>query len=199
MNGVSIMVSFLAPMLALILLLARLARALRWQPRGAGWCVGLGLLSLGVLFLPVGGFPLARVLVVFQDHWSVPLLAWLVAGVAKTFFNTELLRAEDRRAMWIFGSVSGLFLYPLALGLGPVDSFAWGWRFGPLFVVVGIVAMMLQCRRNRLGLVLLLTFCAWLARLPESGNLWDCLIDPVFFFASLGCLASSLIRKPKAV
>ena len=193
----AVIVSFVAPMLALMILFAMLARKLRFNPRGAGWCVGLGLIALGTLMIPVAGLPLARVLAAVIDHWSVPFLVFLLAGVSKTFFGVELLRREDRRAMWIFGVVTGVILYPLALGIGPVDPFAYGWHFGPLFVLVGIVALYLQWRQNRFGVVLLLAIIAWLAGVAESGNLWDCLADPVFFFVSIGALVASLVAKPK--
>ena len=193
----AVIVSFVAPMLALMILFAMLARKLRFNPRGAGWCVGLGLIALGTLMIPVAGLPLARVLAAVIDHWSVPFLVFLLAGVSKTFFGVELLRREDRRAMWIFGVVTGVILYPLALGIGPVDPFAYGWHFGPLFVLVGIVALYLQWRQNRFGVVLLLAISAWLAGVAESGNLWDCLADPVFFFVSIGALVASLVAKEK--
>lgn len=193
----AVIVSFIAPMLALMILFAALARRLGFNPRGAGWCVGLGLIALGTLMIPVTGLPLARVLAAVVDHWSVPLLALLVAGVAKVFFGAELLRREDRQAMWIFGAVVGFVLYPLALGIGSIDPFAYGWHFSPLFVLVGVVAMILQWRRNRFGVVLLLAFYAWLVGAAESLNLWDCLTDPVFFFVSLGALVMSLVTKSK--
>ncbi len=193
----AVIVSFIAPMLALMILFAALARRLRFNPRGAGWCVGLGLIALGTLMIPAAGLPMARVLAAVMDHWSVPLLALLTAGVGNTFFGAELLRREDRRAMWVFGVVISVILYPLALGIGSIDSFAYGWHFGPLFVLVGCVAMLLQWRRNRFGIVLLLALFAWLAGVAESGNLWDCLTDPVFFFVSIGALVMSFVTKSK--
>lgn len=193
----AVIVSFIAPMLVLMILFAALARRLKFDPRGAGWCVGLGLIALGTLMFPVSGLPLARVLAAVMDHWSVPLLALLVAGVSNTFFGTELLRREDRRVMWIFGAVTGAILYPLALGVGPIDPFAYGWHFGPLFVLAGIVAVLLQWQRNRFGIVLVLAIVAWLVGVAESGNLWDCLTDPGFFFVSIGALAASLVAKSK--
>lgn len=193
----AVTISFVAPMLALMILFAVLARQLRFHPCGAGWCVGLGLIALGTLMIPVAGLPLARVLAAVMDHWSFPFLVFLLAGVSKTFFGVELLRREDSRAMWVFGVAAGVILYPLALGIGPVDPFAYGWHFGPLFVLVGIVALYLQWRQNRFGVVLLLAIIAWLAGVAESGNLWDCLTDPVFFFVSIGALVASLVAKMK--
>ena len=180
-----------------MILLAALARKLRFIPCGAGWCVGLGLIALGTLMIPVAGLPLARVLAAVMDHWSVPLLALLTAGVSTTFFGAELLRREDLRGLWVFGVVAGVALYPLALGIGSVDPFAHGWHFGPLFVLIGSVTLYFQWRRNRFGVVLLVAMFAWLAGIAESGNLWDCLIDPVFFFVSVGVLVKSLVTKSK--
>ena len=90
-----------------------------------------------------------------------------------------------------------MVFYPLALGIGSVDPFAYGWHFGPLFVLVGCTAMLLQLQGNRFGVVLLLAFFAWLAGVAESGNLWDCLTDPVFFFVSVGALVKSVVTKSK--
>ena len=192
----AVIVSFIAPILALMTFLAALARLLRFNPQGLGWCLSLGLAALGILMIPVAGFPVARVLAAVIDHWSVPLLALLVASVVKTFFGAELLRREDRRAMWFFGVVIGVILYPLALGIGSIDPFAYGWHFGPLFLFVGCVAILLQWQRNRFGSVLLMAVFGWLAGVAESGNLWDCLTDPLFFFLSIGALISPRVKKP---
>ena len=180
-----ILVSFVAPMLVMMLLFASLARRFRLNPRGAGWCVGLGLVSLGLLMIPVAGVPLARVIAAVMTHWSAPLLVLLLACVGKNFFGVELLRREDRKAMWTCGVVIGVVLYPFALGVGSMDPFAYGWQFGLLAVLIGIVAMILQWRRNGFGWVLLLALILWKIGSVESDNLWDCLTDPVFFFTAV--------------
>ena len=189
-----ILVSFATPALVLLLLFHALARRLRWQPLGWGWFLGLAALALGVLMFPVQGLPLARWLAGVVDHWSIPLLALLATAVAQKFLGIELLRRADQQAAWVFGAVAGVALYPLALGLGPFDPYSLGWHFGPLFAVAGMVAVILHWRRNRFGIVLLLAVAAWASRLPESGNYWDCLLDPVYFFASLGVLAAQIHR-----
>ena len=193
----AVIASFIAPMLALMIFLAALARRLRFNPQGLGWFVSLGLVALGILMIPVAGFPLARVLAAVIDHWSMPLLALLVTGVVKSFFGAELLRRQDRRAMSVLGVAIGLILYPLALGMGSIDPFAYGWHFGPLFGLVGCAAMLLQWKRNRFGTVLLMAVFGWLAGVAESGNLWDCLTDPLFFFLSTGAVMSRLVKRTK--
>lgn len=190
-----IVVSFVAPALVLLLLFHALAGSLRRRPQGWGWFLGLASVALGVLALPLHGLPLARWLAGVVDHWSVPLLALLTTAVTQKFFGVELLRPADQQATWVFGAVAGTTLYPLALGLGAFDPYGLGWHFGPLFGAVAILAVFLHWRRNRFGLVLLLAAVAWVGRMPESGNYWDCLVDPFYFLVSLGALGSELWRR----
>ena len=93
--------------------------------------------------------------------------------------------------------VTGVVLYPVALGIGSADPFAYGWHFGPLFIVVGIVAMIFQWRQNRFGWVLLVALVLWQVGAVESGNLWDCLVDPVFFLVAVVATCRSVITRNK--
>ena len=124
----------------------------------------------------------------------IPLTALLISGVGQRCFGSELLRRQDRQAAWIFGAVAGVALYPLALGLGPVDPFSLGWYFGPLFAGMAVVSAFLLWKRNRFGVVLVLAILAWHLGVPESGNYWDCLVDPIYFLISLGCWEESLSK-----
>jgi hypothetical protein len=114
----------------------------------------------------------------------------LTAAGIQRLFGINLLQRKDRQAAWLFGALAGLLLYPLALGWGPFDPYSLGWRFGPLFVSVAILASVLILRRNRFGVVLVLAIAAWHLRAVESGNYWDCLIDPFYFLVSAGALGS---------
>jgi hypothetical protein len=165
------------------------------QPRSGIFRHALSLLAFGILAVPLHGLPVARWLAGWVPHWSIPTLALLAAAVMHRFFGVELLRPADRQAAWIFGAVAGLTLYPLALGLGAFDPYSLGWYFGPLLAGVGIVTLLLHWRGNRFGVVLLLAVGAWAARVPESGNCWDCLVDPFYFLTALGALISGLARR----
>jgi hypothetical protein len=186
----AIALSFLVPAMGLMLILAGVARLAGLHPRGLGWCAGLVFCSLAIVAIPLGGLPLARWLAGVMDHWSVPSTALLAAAVIQRLFGIEVLQRQDRQAAWLFGALGGLLLYPLALGWGPFDPYGLGWRFGPLFVVVAVLASVLIWRRNRFGVVLVLAIAAWHLRAVESGNYWDCLIDPIYFLFSLGALAA---------
>src|ERR1035438_3485886 len=190
----AIILSDLVPTMGLALIFAGIARLAGLHPRRWGWCAGLAIFSLAIMAVPLGGLPIARWLAGIVDHWSVPSTALLAATVIRLSFGIDLLRPNDRRAAWLFGALAGLFLYPLALGLGHYDPYSLGWHFGPLFVGVAVLACMLILRRNRFGVVLVLAIAAWHLRAVESGNYWDCLIDPFYFLFSVGALGSWVWR-----
>jgi hypothetical protein len=195
----SLVVSFLAPALVVLLLLQVMAKRCHRNIQKSAWAAGLLLATIGIVSLPINGLPLARWLAGVCDHWSVPLIAVMAARVMKGFLNKDFLRPEDEMAAWLFGAGSGLVLYPMALGWGPIDPYSWGWRVGPLFVVVAGVTVALCWRHNRFGAVLVLAIGAWHLRVPESGNYWDCLVDPVYCLVSLaalgGWLGTKLLQK----
>ena len=186
----AIILSFLVPAMGLVLILVGIARLTGLSPTGPRWCAGLVLCSLALVATPVGGMPLARWLAGIVDHWSLSAMALLVSACIQRLFGIDLLRRKDRQAAWLFGALAGLLLYPLALGWGPFDPYGLGWRFGPLFVAVAVLASVLILCRNRFGVVLVLAIAAWHLRAVESGNYWDCLIDPFYFLVSAGALGS---------
>ena len=186
----TIILSFLVPTMGLVLIFAGLARLVGLHPKGWGWCAGLTLVSLAIVMVPLRGMPLARWLAAVVDHWSVPLTALLASTCIQRLFGIDLLQRNERRTACISGAVAGLLLYPLALGWGPFDPYGLGWHFGPLFVSVGVLAAILIWRKNSFGVVLVLAIAAWHLRAVESGNYWDCLIDPFYFLFSAGALAA---------
>ncbi len=191
----AILISFIAPALVLVMLLHALVRCFHRPPVGWVWLGGLTAVAVGIVVLPLQGLPLARWLAGLVDHWSIPTLALLVARVAQDFFRVELLRRKDQQAAWMLGAVAGATLYPLAIGLGAYDPYSLGWHFGPLPAGVAVVTVVLLWRRIRFGVVLLLAAGAWSVGVPESGNYWDCLMDPFYSLASLGALGAELWRR----
>ena len=186
----AIILSYLVPTMGLALIFAGIARLAGLRPRRWGWCAGLAIFSLAIMAVPLGGLPLARLLAGIVAHWSVPSTALFAATVIRLSFGIDLLQPNDRRAAWLFGALAGLLLYPLALGWGHYDPYSLGWHFGPLFVGVAVLACVLILRKNRFGVVLVLAIAAWHLRAVESGNYWDCLIDPFYFLFSVGALGS---------
>ena len=191
--------SYLCPWLAVVCLLQWIAGDRPFK-RGPVRLLFLAVVAIGILQVPIKGFSLAQWVRGIEANFSIPLLALLAARVAANEFSARLLDARAHFAAWIFGAAGAACLFPLALGLGDVDPYEWGWQFSPLFVVMAAVTAWLLWIRNRFGMVLLLAIVAYHLRLLESNNYWNYLVDPVYCVPSLiglvGCLARRVLRRP---
>ena len=181
--------------LLLVWLLQSVAGVCRVRTRGWVPLLTLGLVSAGILLVRVDGLCLARWAVSFSANFSIPFLGLVAAAVWERSFSQAQLSAREWRSAWAFGLVSGLLLYPLALGVGKFDPYTWGWRFTPLFVAGAILTSILILKRNRFGLLLLLSIIAYRLRLLESTNYWDYVVDPFYCLALIPALGLALVPR----
>ncbi len=154
----------------------------------------LGTLSALIVVIPLGGLPLARWLISINANFSISLTA-LVFG--KVWENAAGIRLLDRKAILsssMFGLTVGLALYPMALGLGRLDPYEFGWSFSWLFVLLMVITVILLFTKNRFGIVLVACILGYDLQLLESPNLWDYLVDPFFVLISGVILGGWLIR-----
>ena len=86
--------------------------------------------------------------------------------------------------------------YPLALGFGMMDPYAWG--YGSISFLVAVVLFAIVC-----GLagwakgVWILSFAiiAWAAHWHESASLWDYLLDPFLAIWALFAIPGAIYQK----
>lgn len=186
--------SFVWPVAFLMLLFCVVFRPRRLRRHPGGWLFGMGVLAMGIVWFPVGGLPLGRWFTGLSANFSLPLLALIADAIGRRVCNAELLGQNGTRAATGFGAVAGILLYPMALGLGPVDPYALGWSFGWLFAATGALTATWLWRGNRFGLVLLAAIVAYDLRLQESNNYWDYLVDPVYFLISLVAVSRQWVQ-----
>lgn len=94
----------------------------------------------------------------------------------------------------------GAILYASALGLIPIDLYAWGFYPRELAVAVIVIALLLWriAPKAAWGLALALFAFGLIAfgwQIAPSRNLWDYLIDPVLVFSAVGMLFVRMIRR----
>lgn len=178
--------SFVFPFLLAYALLQLAVRPLRGKTGPRARQAIAAFAAAVVCLVPVGGVPLARVIVGVNANFSVLLTALLLARVWKEAGGRRLLDERALSAARWFALAAGVALYPMALGLGPYDPYALGWEFSPLFAAVLAVTVALLVKRNRFGAVLVACILAYDLGLLESPNLWDYLVDP---FAAVWALA----------
>lgn len=72
-----------------------------------------------------------------------------------------------------------IFFYPLALGFGMLDPYAWGYGSIGLLISVIVFAILCGLAGWTKGVwILSIAIIAWAAHWHESANLWDYLLDP---------------------
>lgn len=151
------------------------------------------LLLLGNLFF----WPLGMSL-------ELPLAAYVRGVTGELSIVTMLLLwtgllPSAKRTPWGFKVAVALIaiaFYPLALGFGMLDPYAWG--YGSLRLLIGVIAFALLC-----GLagwtkgvwILSLAIIAWAGHWHESVNLWDYLLDPFLALWALFAIPHAMYCK----
>ena len=86
--------------------------------------------------------------------------------------------------------------YPLALGFGMIDPYAWGYGSTLFFIAVLLFAVVCGLANwNRGVWIIAIAILAWAAHWHESANLWDYLLDPFLALWALIDLFGVLYRK----
>ena len=189
--------SFLFPLLVVMLLLQTIWQWLGKSTRGWRPTFILGVIAILAAIVPVGGIPLARWPISLNANFCIPFTVvvfnkvWQMASTS----GRVLLDKKALLSFWIYGVITGLALYPMALGLGPFDPYVLGWHFSWLFGIFLVLTIILLVKKNRLGIVLMLSILGYNLQLLESPNLWDYFIDPIFLIISIIALVVKFLRR----
>jgi hypothetical protein len=164
-----------------------------------GWSVGLGALALlaGRRFAPgwllvIAGVVTALIAAPYLrgalSDLSMTSLVLSVTAIGSGLSRSEWPSRRELRATFRLTLLGGVLLYPMALGLGPFDPYALGYRSPWLLLVVAVLAGLVWWIGQRLPLICLAAgVAAFAAGLLPSQNLWDYLLDPfVVIAAALG-------------
>ena len=89
-----------------------------------------------------------------------------------------------------------LMFYPLALGLGMIDPYAWGYSSLGLLVAVLVFALVCGLAGWTKGVwIIALAVMAWAGHWHESTNLWDYVLDPLLAIWAVIALVNTMQRK----
>ena len=189
----------LCPWLVLLLVLQAVAGLCGLKRRGWPRLTIMALVAAGLLQVPIRGFSVASWVRGVSADFSIPFMGLLAIAAWEHEFRRKAFSKADWTAVWAFGAVAGLVLYPLALGLGSFDPYGWGSSFSPLFVISAALTAVLLWKQNRFGLLLLLAIAAYHMRLLESANYWDYLLDPIYCLASVVALCWQLLVRARRI
>lgn len=89
-----------------------------------------------------------------------------------------------------------IIFYPLALGLGMLDPYAWGYGSIGLLICAVVFAILCGLAGWTKGVwILSVAIIAWAAHWHESANLWDYLLDPFLAIWALLAIPSAIYLK----
>jgi hypothetical protein len=181
------------------IVLACLTQALFFKGDGSGRIVALRVLVCfalaNVLFWPVFTLftplelPLAAYVRGFTGELSITsmLLLWTA------YFSSKEIHVPAAMKGWI--ALVAIAFYPLALGVGMLDPYAWGYGSIALLLVVLATALAAWfAGSNRIAIILALAILAWTVGWHESTNLWDYILDPFLGLWAIGSLVRSSWR-----
>jgi len=89
-----------------------------------------------------------------------------------------------------------IVFYPLALGFGMMDPYAWGYGSIGLLIAVVLFAIICGLAGWTKGVwILSFAIIAWAAHWHESANLWDYLLDPFLAIWALFAIPNAIYLK----
>ncbi|MBN1627279.1 MAG: hypothetical protein JW944_12210 [Deltaproteobacteria bacterium] len=146
------------------------------------------LLSATALqYIPISQHTITGWIMAVNGNFSIPLLFLVVHKTINNVLGHDvpLFNKPTVRTAMFFGIIAGLFLYPMALGLGAYDPYREGFSFSWLFIVLMALNIILILFKNPFSFILLCAIISYNLKLLESVNLWDYFIDPFFFITSI--------------
>ena len=149
-----------------------------------------------LMLIPFGGMPLAAYIRGMTGDLSIAALALLWCALLQPWLVKPSLKNKQSRAtLLILIALTSLALYPMALGVGMLDPYRWGYS-NPLFVAVLLLIALTAwlVRFYLVALCIALATLAWAIGWYESDNLWDYLLDP---FVAIYALAAVMARAAK--
>jgi hypothetical protein len=195
-NAVIQVISLAEIAISSAIVLAILTQALFFKEEGHARIVALRafvcLVLANLLFWPVFTLfsplelPLAAYVRAFTGELSITsmLLLWTA------YLSPKELKVPAFMNVWI--AIVAIVFYPLALGVGMLDPYAWGYgSIALLLAVIAIGLLALLMGSNRIAIILAIAILAWAAGWHESANLWDYILDPFLGLWAIGSLIRS--------
>jgi hypothetical protein len=194
----TLIIPYLLTILGLLYVLQKITDAwLKHMVLGWKWTGILFVISTAVSIIPIKNISLAKWVMGVNANFSIPLTILIIALIWNNIPHKAMVDKSFFQTAWIFGFLTGLFLYPMGLGLGNYDPYQLGWGFSWWFVIVFILTIVLLYKKNYFAILLIASILAFDFHLLESTNFWDYLIDPAYFILSFYFLAFQLVKERK--
>jgi hypothetical protein len=155
------------------------------------------LVPFAAAFYPLGGLPIAGYLRGVIGDLSVTSWTILIATAVSAIGNKETYRTESLSALMLLILGSGFLLYPSALGLTYVDTYAFGYGSKILLTAFFVLSLLTwHVEYHLVAICITASVLAYSLQFLESRNLWDYWIDPLVTFYALFRLSKLARQRP---
>ncbi|WP_071466840.1 hypothetical protein [Polynucleobacter asymbioticus] len=153
------------------------------------------LLILGNLFFWPLGFSLELPLAAYVRG----MVGDLSVVTTLLLWSAVLINAKPVPTVFkTFIVIIAIIFYPLALGVGMADPYAWGYASLPFFIAVLLVALICGLANWSRGVwIIAVAIIAWAAHWHESANLWDYLLDPLLAIWAVATIIAVIHKNRK--
>jgi hypothetical protein len=150
------------------------------------------LLLVNLFFWPLGmslELPLSAYVRGVTGELSIVTMLLLWSSVLPSAKNIPL-------GFKVSVAVIAMLFYPLALGLGMLDPYAWGYGSIGLLIATIFFAVVCGLAGWTKGVwILSFAIIAWATHWHESSNLWDYLLDPFLAIWTLLAIPNAIYQK----
>jgi len=154
--------------------------------------------ALIILLLPINEASVFYYLRGYMGDFSISASVFFSAYIARKGWGIAAYQEKEERALFVWIALLGLCLYPLALGAAQHDPYRLGYHPHSLLVLLLFLGLYFWYRKYYFLLfVLTAAIIGFTTRLLESNNLWDYLLDAVFWLVCITLGISSGLRGRK--
>jgi len=135
-----------------------------------------------ILLLPANGAPVFYYLRGYAGDFSVFASVFFGAYILNKGWGIAVYREKELRALFVWIGLLGIFLYSMTLGATQYDPYRLGYHPHGLLTLLFCFGLYLWYRKYYLLLFAVAAgIIGFTARVLESNNLWDYLLDGVFW------------------
>ena len=157
------------------------------------------MVALMILLLPANGAPVFYYLRGPAGDFSVFASVFFGAYILNKGWGIAVYREKERRALFFWIGLLGICLYWMTLGGTQYDPYRLGYHPHGLLTILFFLGLYFWYRKYYFLLfAMVASVIGFTARLLESDNLWDYLLDAVFWLVCITLGIISVLKDSKS-
>ena len=154
------------------------------------------LSALVIMLLPIGDSPVFFYVRGYIGDLSITSSIFFTAYLMDRGFRRKVYQPVEIRILMSAVVILGLFIYPMALGLGSFDPYRLGYHPQTFLILLFCCAIFFWLKAYHFLLFVVTTVViGFVSGLLESNNFWDYLLDAVLWLVFVSAFLLSGLRR----